>query len=45
VVVAAFSLGIYYWAMFTKLPQGEMLELVNRQAAEHDVPPPGAPIV
>jgi amino acid transporter len=42
VVVAAFSLAIYYWAMYSKLPQAEMLELVNRQAAEHDVPPPGA---
>jgi amino acid transporter len=45
VVVAAFSLAIYYWAMYSKLPQAEMLELVDRQAAEHDVPPPGAPIV
>jgi len=42
VVVAAFSLAIYYWAMYSKLPQAEMLELVDRQAAEHDVPPPGA---
>jgi amino acid transporter len=41
VVVAAFSLAIYYWAMYTKLPQAEMLELVDRQAGEHDVPPPG----
>jgi len=45
VVVAAFSLAIYYWAMYSKLPQAEMLELVNRQAGEHDVPPSGAPIV
>jgi amino acid transporter len=45
VVVAAFSLAIYYWAMYTKLPKEEMLELVNRQAGEHDVPPPGAPII
>src|SRR5262249_53272459 len=37
VVVAVFSLGIYYWAMYSKLPSEEMLELVNRQAAEHDV--------
>jgi len=41
-VVAVFSLAIYYWAMYSKLPQEEMLELVNRQAGEHDVPPPGA---
>ena len=33
-VVAAFSLAIFYWAMFTKLPRAEMLELVNRQAGE-----------
>ncbi|HTR94095.1 MAG TPA: amino acid permease [Trebonia sp.] len=45
VVVAVFSLAIYYWAMYSKLPQAEMQELVNRQAGEHDVPPPGAPIV
>jgi amino acid transporter len=44
-VVAAFSFGIYYWAMYSKLPREEMMELVDRQAAEHDVPPPGAPIV
>ena len=34
VVLAAFSLAIYYWAMATKLPRDEMLELVNRQAGE-----------
>jgi amino acid transporter len=34
VVVAAFSLVIYYWAMATRLPREEMLSLVNRQAAE-----------
>jgi amino acid transporter len=33
VVVAAFSLVIYYWAMATKLPREEMLNLVERQAA------------
>jgi amino acid transporter len=32
-VVAAFSLAIYYWAQATKLPREEMLDLVNRQAA------------
>jgi len=45
VVVAVFSLAIYYWAMYSKLPKEEMLELVNRQAGEHDVPPPGAELI
>ncbi len=39
VIIAAFSLGIYYWALSTKLPREEMLALVNAQSAEHDVPP------
>ncbi|MEP7025124.1 MAG: APC family permease [Actinomycetota bacterium] len=34
VVVAAFSLIIYYWAMATKLPREEMLKLVGDQAGE-----------
>jgi amino acid transporter len=33
VVVAAFSLVIYFWAQATKLPREEMLDLVGRQAA------------
>jgi amino acid transporter len=33
VVVAAFSLAIYYWAMATRLPREEMLNLVERQSA------------
>jgi amino acid transporter len=33
-VVAVFSLIIYYWAIATRLPREEMLELVNKQAAE-----------
>jgi amino acid transporter len=33
VVVAGFSLVIYYWAQATKLPREEMMELVSRQAA------------
>ena len=33
-VVAGFSLVIYYWAMFTKLSREDMLELVNRQSGE-----------
>lgn len=40
VVIAAFSLVIYYWAMAVKLPRGEMLALVAAQSAEEDVPPP-----
>jgi amino acid transporter len=31
-VVAVFSLAIYYWAMYTKLPRDEMLRLVEAQA-------------
>ena len=42
-VVAAFSLVIYYWAMATRLPKAEMLNLVERQsghrAARADLPP------
>ncbi len=38
VVLAAFSLLIYYWAMATRLPRDEMLELVNRQAGEAPEP-------
>jgi amino acid transporter len=33
-IVAAFSLIIYYWAMFARLPRFEMLELVNDQAGD-----------
>jgi amino acid transporter len=32
VIVAAFSLVIYFWAMFTRLPREEMLNLVERQS-------------
>jgi len=39
VVVAVFSLIIYYWAMRTKLPRAEMQLLVERQSAEHDPAP------
>ena len=31
--VAGFSLIIYYWAQASRLPRGEMMELVSRQAA------------
>jgi len=33
-VVTAFSLAIYYWAMFTRLPREEVLELIAKQSAE-----------
>jgi len=39
VIIAAFSLVIYYWALATKLPREEMLALVNAQSQEKDVPP------
>ncbi len=32
VIVAVFSLIIYYWAMRTKLPRAEMMNLVERQS-------------
>ncbi len=41
VVVAGFSLIIYYWAMWTKLPRDEMLLLVNRQSGEQELPDSG----
>lgn len=31
-MVAAFSVGIYIWAQYTRLPRSEMMELVERQA-------------
>jgi amino acid transporter len=40
-VVALFSLAIYYWAMYTRLPREEMLLLVNRQAGEQELPDSG----
>jgi amino acid transporter len=39
VVVAGFSLVIYYWAQFTRLPREEMLEIVGDQSSFKDVPP------
>ena len=42
-IVAAFCLVIYYWAMATRLPREEMLNLIGRQAehsAEDNLPPP-----
>jgi amino acid transporter len=40
-VVAGFSLAIYFWAMYTRLPRDEMLLLVNRQAGEQELPDTG----
>jgi amino acid transporter len=39
--VAGFSLIIYFWAMRTKLPRNEMLDLVNRQAGVEEPPATG----
>jgi hypothetical protein len=39
-VVAVFSLVIYYWAMATKLPREEMMLLVGKQSGtETELPP------
>ena len=38
-VVVAFSVAIYFWAMRTKLPRDEMLLLVNKQGGESELPP------
>ncbi len=40
-VVAGFSVAIYFWAMYTRLPRDEMLLLVNRQAGENELPDTG----
>jgi hypothetical protein len=37
-IVAAFSVAIYFWAMATRLPRDEMLLLVNRQGGEEELP-------
>jgi hypothetical protein len=34
VIVAGFSLVIYFWAMATRLPREEMMNLVERQSGE-----------
>jgi amino acid transporter len=39
VVVAGFSIAIYYWGMYTKLPREELLAIVNDQSGIEDVPP------
>ena len=38
VVVAGFSLIIYFWAKRVRLSRNEMLDLVNRQAGEAPEP-------
>ena len=46
-IVAAFSLIIYYWAMRARLPREEMLSLVSRQDGEQELPdghPPLSPV-
>jgi amino acid transporter len=40
-VVAGFSLIIWFWAMRTKLPRSEMLDLVSRQSGEQELPDSG----
>jgi hypothetical protein len=37
-IVAAFSVAIFYWAMATRLPTQEMLELVERQGMQPEEP-------
>jgi len=37
-IVAVFSVAIFYWAMATRLPREEMLNLVGRQAGEEPDP-------
>ena len=40
-IVAVFSVVIWFWAMRTKLPREEMLALVNRQADQPELPDSG----
>ncbi len=39
--MAAFSLVIYYWAMYTALPREETLELIARQSGVEELPDTG----
>jgi amino acid transporter len=41
VAVGGFGIIIYYWAMRTKLSSAEMLNLVNRQSGEQELPDTG----
>jgi amino acid transporter len=38
VIVAVFSVAVFYWAMYSRLPREEMLRLVNAQAGEGPEP-------
>jgi amino acid transporter len=40
-IVAAFSLVIYYWAIYTALPREETLELIARQSGHEELPDTG----
>jgi amino acid transporter len=40
-VVAGFSLAIYYWAIFTSLPREETLALIARQSGVEELPDTG----
>jgi amino acid transporter len=40
VVVAVFSLAIYYWAMYSRLPREKMLALVEEQSHQPEAPGP-----
>jgi amino acid transporter len=40
-VVAGFSLAIYYWAIYTSLPREETLELIARQSGVEELPDTG----
>jgi amino acid transporter len=40
-VVAGFSLIIYYWAIFTALPREETLDLIARQGGQDELPDTG----
>jgi amino acid transporter len=39
-IIAAFSIVIFIWALYVKLPREDMLALVEAQSGEEDVPPP-----
>jgi amino acid transporter len=45
VTVAGWSLFIFYWAMYTKLPAEKMQALVNAQSGIEEVPPGGIELV
>jgi amino acid transporter len=40
-IVAAFSVAIYIWAMYSRLPREQMLERVARQSGEQELPDTG----